>query len=229
MAARAGFAVTIVDPRRAWATAGRFPDQTLVTEWPDAALETLAPDARTAVVTLTHDPKLDDPALVVALRSPAFYIGCLGSRKTHAARRERLAAAGCSGIDRLRGPVGLAIRRAQPGGDRDRDPCRDHRDLARGGMKLGPVPVAEAAGAVLVHTLRAAVGCSRRATCWSPPTSRCWLRAVMPRSCARGSSPASSARTPRPRRSPRRWWGRTSRSTSLGLAARTCERRRPAS
>ncbi|MGE5187155.1 MAG: XdhC family protein, partial [Acidobacteriota bacterium] len=98
MAALAGFAVTIVDPRRAWATPARFPGQTLVAAWPDAALEQLAPDARTAVVTLTHDPKLDDPALIVALRSPAFYIGCLGSKKTHAARRERLAGAGCTGL-----------------------------------------------------------------------------------------------------------------------------------
>jgi xanthine dehydrogenase accessory factor len=115
MAALAGFAVTIIDPRRAWATAARFPDQTLVTEWPDAALQQLAPDARTAIVTLTHDPKLDDPALVVALRSPAFYIGCLGSKKTHAARRERLAAAGCSDLDRLHGPVGLALGARSPG------------------------------------------------------------------------------------------------------------------
>jgi xanthine dehydrogenase accessory factor len=114
MAALAGFAVTIVDPRRAWATEARFPGQTLVTEWPDAALERLALDARCAVVTLTHDPKLDDPALVVALRSPAFYIGCLGSTKTHAARRERLAAAGSTGIERLHGPVGLKIGARSP-------------------------------------------------------------------------------------------------------------------
>ena len=114
MAALAGFAVTIVDPRRAWATEARFPGQTLVTEWPDAALEQLALDARCAVVTLTHDPKLDDPALVVALRSPAFYVGCLGSAKTHAARRERLAAAGCTGVERLHGPVGLKIGARSP-------------------------------------------------------------------------------------------------------------------
>ncbi len=114
MATLAGFAVTIVDPRRAWATSERFPGETLVTEWPDRALEQLAPDARTAIVTLTHDPKLDDPALIVALRSPAFYIGCLGSAKTHAARRERLAAAGCTGLDRLHGPVGLHIGAKSP-------------------------------------------------------------------------------------------------------------------
>jgi len=112
MAALAGFAVTIVDPRRAFATAARFPGQTVVSSWPDAALAELAPDARTAVVTLTHDPKLDDPALIAALGSPAFYIGCLGSKKTHAARRERLAGRG--DLDRLHGPVGLAIGARTP-------------------------------------------------------------------------------------------------------------------
>jgi len=117
MAALAGLTVTIVDPRRAWATAERFPGLALalVTEWPDEALTKLALDARTAVVTLTHDPKLDDPALAVALRSPAFYIGCLGSQKTHAARRERLlASAGNVDVDRLHGPVGLRIGARTP-------------------------------------------------------------------------------------------------------------------
>jgi xanthine dehydrogenase accessory factor len=86
MARLAGYAVTIVDPRRAFATEERFPDVELSHDWPDEALERLAPDPGTAVVTLTHDPKLDEPALEVALRSEAFYIGSLGSRKTHAAR-----------------------------------------------------------------------------------------------------------------------------------------------
>jgi len=116
MAAMAGFAVTIIDPRRAWATAARFPGQTLVATWPDEAVAALQPDVRTAVVTLTHDPKLDDPALVAALATAAFYVGCLGSQKTHAARRERLAAAGVDGaaLDRLRGPVGLRIGARSP-------------------------------------------------------------------------------------------------------------------
>lgn len=116
MAALAGFAVTIVDPRRAWATAARFPGQALVTTWPDEAVAALAPDLRTAVVTLTHDPKLDDPALIAALATPAFYVGCLGSQKTHAARRARLAAAGVdpAALDRLRGPVGLRIGARSP-------------------------------------------------------------------------------------------------------------------
>jgi xanthine dehydrogenase accessory factor len=116
MAALAGFAVTIVDPRRAFATAARFPGQTLVVGWPDAAIAELAPDARTAVVTLTHDPKLDDPALVAALGSPAFYVGCLGSTRTHAARRARLGERGiaAAALDRLHGPIGLRIGARTP-------------------------------------------------------------------------------------------------------------------
>src|SRR5262249_35934930 len=116
MAGLAGFAVTIVDPRRAFATGARFPEQALVVGWPDAAIAELAPDARTAVVTLTHDPKLDDPALVAALASPAFYVGCLGSAKTHAARRTRLGAQGiaAAALDRLHGPVGVRIGARTP-------------------------------------------------------------------------------------------------------------------
>jgi len=119
MAGLAGFAVTIVDPRRAFATAARFPEQALVVRWPDVAIAELAPDARTAIVTLTHDPKLDDPALIAALATPAFYVGCLGSTKTHASRRVRLGGAGGQGVaaaalDRLRGPVGLRIGARTP-------------------------------------------------------------------------------------------------------------------
>jgi xanthine dehydrogenase accessory factor len=116
MATLAGFAVTIVDPRRSFATAERFPGRALVVAWPDVAVRELGPDARTAVVTLTHDPKLDDPGLLAALASPAFYVGCLGSSKTHAARRERLAAAGVdeATLARLRGPVGLRIGARTP-------------------------------------------------------------------------------------------------------------------
>jgi xanthine dehydrogenase accessory factor len=116
MAGLAGFAVTIVDPRRAFATAARFPGQALVVRWPDEAIAELAPDARTAVVTLTHDPKLDDPALVAALASPAFYVGCLGSAKTHAARRTRLGEQGiaAAALDRLHGPVGVRIGARTP-------------------------------------------------------------------------------------------------------------------
>ncbi|CAH2604957.1 Carbon monoxide dehydrogenase F protein [Rhodovastum atsumiense] len=111
MAAQLGLAVVVVDPRRAFATEERFPEVTIRTDWPDEAMEALAPDSRTAVVTLTHDPKLDDPALDRALRSEAFYIGALGSRKTHAARLERLRALGHdeAALARIHGPVGLFI------------------------------------------------------------------------------------------------------------------------
>lgn len=116
MAALTGYGVTVVDPRRSFATEDRFPGVALSSEWPDDALNELAPDARTAIVTLTHDPKLDDPALEVALKSKAFYIGSLGSNRTHAARKERLAEAGFSAVDmaRIHGPVGLNIRAKSP-------------------------------------------------------------------------------------------------------------------
>ena len=111
MALAAGYAVTVVDPRRAWATAERFPGITLIHEWTDDAVAALAPDARSAVVTLTHDPKLDDPALEAALRSDCFYIGALGSRRTHAKRVARLTEAGhaAEAIARIHAPVGLNI------------------------------------------------------------------------------------------------------------------------
>lgn len=116
MAAMTGYAVTVVDPRRLFATAERFPGVAISDEWPDRALEALAPDARTAVVTLTHDPKLDEPALAVALRSPAFYVGALGSRKSHAERRERLRARGLGDAElgRIHAPVGLAVGARSP-------------------------------------------------------------------------------------------------------------------
>ena len=94
MASLLGYAVTLIDPRRAFVTGERFEGVTVTTDWPDDALGAANLDARSAVVTLTHDPKLDDPALGVALASPAFYIGSLGSRRTHARRIERLTAAG---------------------------------------------------------------------------------------------------------------------------------------
>lgn len=111
-----GFAPVLIDPRSAFATAERFPETPVLDDWPDEAIGKLAPDARSAIVTLTHDSKLDDPALIAALRSDAFYIGCLGSRRTHAARVERLAEAGLppDRIARLQGPVGLAIGATSP-------------------------------------------------------------------------------------------------------------------
>lgn len=116
MAQLAGYDVTIIDPRGAFATSDRFPGATLSQDWPDEALDVLQPDARSAVVTLTHDPKLDDPALIGALRSPAFYIGALGSKKTHASRLDRLRTAGFIEADlaRIHGPAGLDIGAKSP-------------------------------------------------------------------------------------------------------------------
>jgi len=110
-ATQCGFAVTVVDPRRSFASDERFPNVTVSTVWPDEAMDDLKPDSRTAVVTLTHDPKLDDPALDRALKSPAFYIGSLGSRRTHAARLKRLRELGHgeAALARIQGPVGLNI------------------------------------------------------------------------------------------------------------------------
>jgi xanthine dehydrogenase accessory factor len=116
MASLAGYDVTVVDPRRAFASDARFPGVDVRQDWPDEALEALQPDARTAVVTLTHDPKLDDPALDVALRSDAFYIAALGSKRTHAARLERLGALGheAATLERIYGPAGLSIGAVSP-------------------------------------------------------------------------------------------------------------------
>lgn len=111
LAVSMGFAVTVIDPRRSFASADRFPGVATRTDWPDEALDVLVPDRRTAIVTLTHDPKLDDPALIRALASDAFYIGALGSRQTHAKRLGRLRDAGFAemALARIRAPVGLDI------------------------------------------------------------------------------------------------------------------------
>ncbi|MCW5748779.1 MAG: XdhC family protein [Alphaproteobacteria bacterium] len=116
MAAMTGFDVVVIDPRRAFAADHRFPNVTVVQEWPDEAMERLKPDATTAVVTLTHDPKLDDPALEVALKSDAYYVGSLGSRRTHEKRKARLTEVGISEAQfaRIHGPVGLNIGAKSP-------------------------------------------------------------------------------------------------------------------
>jgi xanthine dehydrogenase accessory factor len=107
----AGYAVTVIDPRGAFATGQRFPNIDLHPEWPDEIIPKIGLDSRTALVALTHDPKIDDPALNAALRSNVFYIGALGSKKTQASRRERLAAQGFSPaeIARIHGPIGIDI------------------------------------------------------------------------------------------------------------------------
>ncbi len=116
MARLAGYDPLLVDPREAFATASRFPGETIVEDWPDEALQAHGLDSRTAVVTLTHDPKLDDPAIRTALRSDVFYLGCLGSTRTHAKRVRRLREAGFSDaeIARIHAPVGLDIGARSP-------------------------------------------------------------------------------------------------------------------
>lgn len=116
MAQLAGYNVTVIDPRGAFATAERFPGISLSQDWPDDALTQAKLDHRCAVIALTHDPKLDDPGLTAALKSDAFYIGALGSKKTHATRLERLAAMGFQPHDlaRIHGPLGLSIGAVSP-------------------------------------------------------------------------------------------------------------------
>jgi xanthine dehydrogenase accessory factor len=109
-----GYDVTIVDPRTAFATLERFPDVKVIAEWPDAALPPLSVDRYTAFVALTHDPKIDDPALLHALSRDCFYIGALGSRKTHARRLERLKAQTNADLSRIHAPIGLDIGAVSP-------------------------------------------------------------------------------------------------------------------
>ncbi len=117
MARMASYDAVLVDPRPAFGAEGRFPGERILEDWPDEALDAIGPDARTCVVTLTHDPKLDDPAIERALRSDVFYLGCLGSKRTHAKRVARLEEAGFSEaeVGRIHGPVGLNIGAQGPG------------------------------------------------------------------------------------------------------------------
>ena len=116
MARIAGYDPVVIDPRETFASEARFPDTTILHDWPDEGIASLGLDARTALVLLTHDPKLDDPALMEALRAEVFYIGALGSTRTHAKRVERLMEAGFDkdAIARTHGPVGLDIGAASP-------------------------------------------------------------------------------------------------------------------
>ncbi len=116
LATRLGYDVTVIDPRRGFLTEARFPGVTLDARWPDEALEAFAPDARSAVVTLSHDAKIDEPALSAALRSEAFYVGALGSRRTQEKRRARLTDGGLddAALARIHGPVGLDLGAKSP-------------------------------------------------------------------------------------------------------------------
>ncbi len=116
MARIAGFDVTIIDPRTAFATAERFPDTPVIAQWPDEALLAAPLDRYSAICLLTHDPKIDDPALMFALRAKCFYIGALGSKKTHAKRLERMRAQGFddAALARIHAPIGLDIGAVSP-------------------------------------------------------------------------------------------------------------------
>jgi xanthine dehydrogenase accessory factor len=116
MARGLDFDVAVIDPRTAFATPERFPGVPVLAEWPEAALPRLGLDRYTAMLALTHDPKIDDPALDAALKAECFYIGALGSKKTHARRVERLTAAGFGeeAIARIHAPVGLDIGAVSP-------------------------------------------------------------------------------------------------------------------
>jgi xanthine dehydrogenase accessory factor len=111
IAQAAGYDISVIDPRGAFATGARFPNVALYEEWPQDVLPKLGLDARTGFMALTHDPKIDDPALELALKSAAFYVGALGSKKTQSARRERLQAVGFDEdtLARIYGPIGLSI------------------------------------------------------------------------------------------------------------------------
>ena len=116
MARMAGYQPLLIDPRALFGSTQRFADEAIDGRWPDEALAEWRPDAGSAVVALSHDPKIDDPALLAALRSDAFYVAALGSRRSHAQRLDRLAAQGCdaSQLARIHGPAGLSIGAANP-------------------------------------------------------------------------------------------------------------------
>lgn len=117
MAQLLGYDTLLIDPREAFGSEARFPGQAIVHDWPDDALDAFGLDRRSAVVTLSHDPKIDDPAIIAALGSDVFYLGCLGSKRTHAKRVARLEAAGIDAtrIGRIHAPVGLDIGARSPG------------------------------------------------------------------------------------------------------------------
>ena len=209
MARIAGFDPVVIDPRESFATPERFPDTRLLHDWPDEGLwPKVGLDARTALVLLTHDPKLDDPALAEGLRAGVFYIGALGSTRTHAKRVARLAGAGFAEaeIARIHGPVGLDIGAAGPAeiavsilaeiigvlrrGHEVRPRCRSRRRRARSSRI--PRPWAGSACA--------------RARCSGPRRSRRCARRGMRASPWPGSTPATCTRMRRPRGWRRRCW-----------------------
>ena len=164
MARIAGLDVTIIDPRTAFATPERFPETPVLAQWPDEALAARRSTASPRSAFSPHDPKIDDPALTVALKADCFYIGALGSRKTHAKRLERMRALGFdeAALARIHAPIGLDIGAVSPAeiavsilgeivASLRKKPLRSE-SAAR--MKFGSVPVDEAEGAILAHAVR---------------------------------------------------------------------------
>jgi xanthine dehydrogenase accessory factor len=149
MARLAGYDVLVADPREAFASAERFPEVRLCHDWPDAALAAFGLDARTAVVTLTHDPKLDDPAIRAALAAPVFYLGCLGSSRTHAGRIDRLRAQGldAAALARIHAPIGADIGAASPAEIAIAILAQMTERLRRPETRPGPAPHAPVAAA----------------------------------------------------------------------------------
>ena len=159
MAKMLNYDVTIVDPRTAFASPERFPDMNVIAEWPDTALPPLKIDRYTAFAALTHDPKIDDPALTHALARDCFYIGALGSKKTHGRRVERLKAQGITDaqIARIHAPIGLSIGAVSPSEIAVSIMGQITASLRQPEtrvMKFGAVPIAQALGATAVHSIR---------------------------------------------------------------------------
>ena len=158
MARLAGYDAALVEPREAFGTESRFPGEEISCAWPDEAIAEAKPDGRTAIVTLTHDPKIDDPAIRAALHSNAFYIGCLGSTRTHAKRLERLRSSGVAEADlsRLHAPVGADIGARSPAEIAISIMAEITERLRKGdsrAMKFGRVGVQDSEGAILAHSL----------------------------------------------------------------------------
>ena len=230
-----GYDVTIVDPRTAFASIERFPDVKVIAEWPDVALPPLGIDRYTAFVALTHDPKIDDPALTHALARDCFYIGALGSKKTHGRRLERLKAQGIpdAALARIHAPIGLDIGAVSPAeiavAIMGEITARLRQSSGAGGMKFGAVPVAEAEGA-----RRGAFDPQGRPRAQEGHVDRQGRdRRAQGRRHRRDRGGADRARRRlggrrRRPRSRRRWQARACASTAPSPAAPICSRRAPA-
>ena len=200
-----GYDVTIVDPRTAFATPERFPDVKVIAEWPDKALPPLNVDRYTAFVALTHDPKIDDPALLHALSRDCFYIGALGSRKTHARRLERLNPKPDADLSRIHAPIGLDIGAVSPaeiavaiiGQITERLQAEAAAETTVKGciMKFGPVAPKDALGATSVHSIRQGGLVLKKGTLIGAAEVASLEAAGIPVLSSRGFSPVTYPRT----------------------------------